>query len=290
MSWLRSHPYIAALLGAMVALSLGALIVSNRSDVGLQTTGLRAWGGVGSDLFDPTARSRAGAKVQRDNIYSQVKSGPPFYYAPGAQNLPLAEDADDLDLNTLLALLAESGKSTSAAPAETPLEAYSFIPQGLISTSTARVKLTPLQRSIFDYGNEAGSIIQSYEERYRAAPQILKDQFEDRKNPAKVAALVSLADALENVGVKLEDVDAPSEIRSAHAKVAASYQELGEKLTLVPQAEGDQAVLEAILAYNAAAEAYVKNFVSLATVISAHGVRFSADDPGTVFTFSQASF
>jgi len=294
MLWLRTHPYIASLAGAVIALGIGAIVVANRSDVSPQLSGLRAWGGVGSNLFDPTS-VRVGRQpdAPSSNLYTQVQSGPPFYYTPATEQLPLMQAQDeinDFDFDAFIALLsAPAGNSAGAEREEMGLDAYSFIPQGLISTSTPRKRLTSTQQVLFDYGNEVGSYIQSFDEQYRNAPQVLKDQFEDREDPEKNGALLSLARALEDVGFQLEAIEAPSEIRSAHQKVAASYKELGEKLSAVPDAKSDQAVLDAILAYNATAEAYVKNYVSLATLISAHGVSFSSDDAGSVFTFSNVS-
>ncbi|MBI4079999.1 hypothetical protein HY414_02120 [Candidatus Kaiserbacteria bacterium] len=289
MNWIRAHPYVATLVATLTVILVGTLVVLNRSGVQPQSTGLRAWGGVGSDLFDPTADVAPGAQTQPDNLYSQVQSGPPFYYAPAAQQLPTASQEDDFDFNAFIATLADSSKASVNIISGSPLDAYSFIPQGLISTSTPARRLSPTQQAIFDYGNEAGSYIQSYEERYRAAPQILKDQFEDREDPEKNAALLSLAGALEDIGFQLEGIEAPSPVSAAHKKVAASYKELGQKLALVPNAKSDQAILDAILSYNAAAEVYVQNYVALATLIGAYGVSFSPEDAGSVFTFSNVS-
>lgn len=292
MQWLYAHPYIASLLGALLAIGIGTIVVLNRSDVEPQPSGLRAWGGVGSNLFDPTnVGTRREPAAPFGNLYTQVQSGPPFYYAPAARQLPLMQgETEDFDFDAFIALLSASSGSTQGGSEEAgALDAYSFIPQGLISTSAPRKRLTPAQQAIFDYGNEVGSYIQSFEERYRSAPQVLKDQFEDRKNPEKNAVLLSLARGLEDVGFQLEAIKAPSEIRSAHQKVAASYKELGAKLSAVPDAKSDEAVLNAILAYNTAVETYVTNFVALATLISAHGVSFSPDDAGSVFTFSAVS-
>lgn len=294
MQWLYAHPYIASLLGALLAISIGMVVVVNRSDVEPQPSGLRAWGGVGSNLFDPTnVGTRSGSQTQPENLYSQVQSGPPFYYAPAGGQLPLMEaqnEVENFDFDAFMVLLsAPSGASAGGGGDAGTLDAYSFIPQGLISTSAPRKRLTPTQQAIFDYGNEVGSYIQSFDEQYQSAPQILKDQFEDREDPEKNAILLSLARALGDVGEQFAAMEAPPEIRSAHKNVAASYRELGAKLSAVPDAKTDEAVLNAILAYNTAVEIYVKNYISLATLISAHGVSFSPDDAGSVFTFTNAS-
>lgn len=290
MSWLRTHVYLASLVGALIITVLGALIVVKRSTVNPQPSGLRAWGGVGSDLFDPTNVRSERQPLPQENLYTEVQNGPPFYYAPAANQLPLVQSqgGDDFDFESFIALLSvpsSSGKSTQTSGTE--LDAYAFIPQGLISTSTGDRERTPIQQALFNYGNEVGSYIQSYEERYRAAPQILRDQFEDRENAEKIAALRSLAGALEDVGYQLEGFEEiPSEVSAAHLKVAASYKELGTKLALIPEAKVDKEIIDAMLAYNAAVETYTKNYISLATLLSLYGVAFSQNDPGNVFTFS----
>ncbi|MBI2610652.1 hypothetical protein HYW60_01810 [Candidatus Kaiserbacteria bacterium] len=292
MSWLFAHPYIAAFGGAILVLVIGGTIVVNRSDVNPQTSGIRAWGGVGSNLFDPTnVGVRQLPSTPADNLYTQVLSGPPFYYTTATEQLPLAQPQSeiDFDFDAFVALLSApprvaAGDGSTAPPA---LDAYSFIPLTLISTSTRGEELTPTQQALFNYGNEAGLYIQSFEDMYRSAPQILKDQFEDREDPEKNAVLLSLARALGDVGEQLAEMEVPSEIVSSHQKVAASYRELGAKLSAVPEANTDEAVLNAMLAYNAAVEAYVRNYVSLATLISAYGVSFAPEDAGSIFTFSQ---
>lgn len=292
MQWLRAHLYLASLLGALLVIVFGILVIANRSGVDPERAELRAWGGVGSNLFDPTGvRTALQPQSEPDNLYSEVKSGPPFYYAPSSE-LPIVrtQGEDDFDFDAFIALLsAPTGSSGEGSAGETGLDIYSFIPQGLISTSTPQKKMTALQRALYDYGNEAGSHIQSHEEENRYAPQVLKDQFEDREDPAKNAALSALAGSLEDLGERLAAMSPPSEVRAAHQKVAASYRALGAKLALVPDARTDAAVLDAILAYNAEAETYVQNYVALATLLSAHGVTFSPDDPGSVFTFSAVS-
>jgi hypothetical protein len=197
---------------------------------------------------------------------------------------------DELDLASLLSLISTS---TNIAPLseETSLDAYAFIPSGLISSGSATDSRTPMQQELYNYGNEVGSTIQSFESLFRNSPQILKDQFEDRQNAAKNQALLSLAQGLQGVGVSLERMeDVPEPVKIAHGKVAASYRALGEKLAEVPKARTEQAILDAMLSYNTSVEAYIKNYVSLATIISAYDVRFKPEDPGSVFVFTNVSF
>src|SRR3989338_8755071 len=297
MSWLRSHPYTASIIGAALLILLGGLIVGKRASVQPQDSSLRAWGGVGANLLNPASENAPGAPYQSgENLYTEVRGGPPFYYAPATAQIPRAEaGADDFDFDAFLGMLSSGGGSASGgglAEGGASFDAYSFIPTGLLSTSTPPGReRTPVQQALYNYANEAASNIQTYEEIYRGAPQILKNQFEDRHDPAKNAALLGVANGLAGVGnalLSMEEI--PSQAQTAHERLGKSYQGMGGKPSLIPDARGDQELIDAMLAYNATVETYVKNYVALATLLSTYGVAFSADDPGSVFTFTQGGF
>ena len=276
-----------SLLGAGLLIIIGVIVVLNRSAAPENTT-TRAWGGVSGYLIGPTGQAFDDSNNAQENIFAQVQNGPPFYYDPSPSE-STATTEDDLDLTSLLSLISTSTNTTPLS-AETSLDAYAFIPSGLISSDFSAESRTPLQQSLYNYGNEVGSTIQSFESLFMNAPQILKDQFEDRQNSAKNEALLSLAQGLAGVGVTLQNMeDVPEPVRVAHGKVAASYKELGKKLADVQKARSEQAVLDAMLSYNASVEAYIRNYISLATIVSAYGVSFSTTDPGSVFTFTNVS-
>src|SRR3989344_2595766 len=291
MSWLRSHSYMVAIIGTVVLLIMGAIIVGKRAAVAPEPSSLRAWGGVGVDFLDTSSRAPSEASPNQEDLYTEVRSGPPFYYAPSAQ-IPQTQPGDvkDLDLDELLAMLSHSPQGAAPKDGASVVDAYSFIPTGLLSTSTTQTSRTPTQLALYNYGNEAASNIQSYEDLYRNAPQIMKNQFENRQNPEKTAALLGLANGLAGVGnalLAMEEV--PSQVLSAHEKLGVSYQEMGERLSRIPAAKYDQDLIDTILAYNSTAETYTKNYIALATLFSAYGVTFGSDDPGSVFTFTQGS-
>ena len=290
MDWLRSHPYMAAVAGTVILIIIGAIIVGKRAAVEPGASSLRAWGGVGANLLDTSSGAQYEASPDQENLYTEVRSGPPFYYAPGAQVLQTQSGgAEDLDLDELLASLSHAPKDKSTS-GSTVVDAYSFIPTGFLSTSTTQTWRTPTQLALYNYANEAASNIQSYEDLYRNAPQIMKSQFEDRQDPDKNAALLGLANSLAGVGnalLAMEEV--PSQVLSAHEKLGASYREMGEKLSRIPAAKYEQDLIEAVLAYNAVAETYTKNYIALVTLFSAYGVTFKSEDPGSVFTFTNTS-
>ena len=289
MQWLRSHLYVVASLGAILLLLLGVFFVLKRSSVAPNgISNLRAWGGVGTK-FSNLPVEGPNQPGPREDLYTEVRSGPPFYYATSSSPITQAQatGADQMDFEEILSMLSHPQQNVSVKSDEGSLNVYSFIPTGLLSVSSGETERTPTQQALYSYANDAASNIQAYEDASRNAPQILKDQFEDRTNPAKNAALVRLATALGGVGdalLVMEEV--PTQIQSAHEKLAESYQEMGKNLARIPSAKDDKGLVELMLAYNATVETFTKNYVSLATTLSAFGVVFKQDDPGSIFTFN----
>ncbi len=290
MQWLRSHPYAAALLSAGLLLIVGTLIVFNRSGVAPEA-GARVWSGGAPGFFNPVGDTGA-LQDPQENLYATVRNGPPFYYDPGRTPVPAPpSSADDLDFEALLSMLSSPSRTKPVdANRETGFDAYSFIPKGLISTSSPS-RRSAAQQALYNYGNEAGGAIQTFEDMSRNSPQVLKNQFEDRRNPGKNAALLALAGGMRGVGRSLLSIEeVPSAVQAAHERLAQSYEEMGERLSKIPEAQTDEAMLQAMLSYNASVETFTKNFVALATLFSAYDVTFGSEDPGSVFTFTQSSF
>ncbi len=294
MQWIRSHIYVVALAGTFILILVGALIVGKKSAVEQgPASSLRAWGGVGANISDPTARTPDQDLTSENSLYTEVRNGPPFYYAPPTTQIPQTQTGEttDFDLQELLATLAHAPKNPPTKVAPLASDAYSFIPAGLLSISpdVDQSERTEAQQKLYDYGNDVAGSIRSYEDLYRNAPHIMKNQFEDRRNPEKNAVLLNLANSLAEVGNALLVVEeVPSQISTAHQKLAKSYKEMGEKLSRIPKAGSDQALLDAMTTYNASAETYTKNYIAFATLFSAHGVKFKSGDPGSIFTFTNA--
>ncbi len=289
MEWLRLHPYTVALIGSALVVFIGAYFVAQRVAVAPDSSVSRNWGNVGGTLSDPIANALAPTTNTQQNLYTQVRSGPPYVWS-GTQNTQ-DTPADTFDFDAFVASLTKPPANTGATvQTDAGVDAYSFIPGGMISTSTPQKPRTPDQVALHEYGNEAGGNIQFFEETHASMPQTLKDQFEDRGNPAKNAALIDLGNALAHVGQQLSDIEAPGAVATANKNLAESYKEIGGKLALIPNAQGDLQLITAMRTYDDAVDKFVKNYVALATLLSVSGVTFSADEPGSVFTFSAASF
>ena len=191
-------------------------------------------------------------------------------------------------------LAQENGTTTVAQDSSVTNSAYAFIPTGLVSIETPK-KRTALQNSLYQYGNDVGSYIQSFEQENPNESQVLWDQAQDRTDAGKAAALTQLAQSLSSLGTTLAQMDGPdqsevpSQLVSAHDALAKSYQDLGTKLALVPKTQSDADFVAAVNAYDVSAQAFTKNYVNMANLFVAYGVTFASGDPGSVFTFTQTA-
>src|SRR3990167_7185018 len=117
MKWLRAHPYLTALIGAALLIVTGAYIVANRSAVEPES-GVRVWGGTGVNFFGSASDAGNNIPSNREGLYSEILSGPPFYYGSTNTQIPSQiESVNDFDFNEFLAMLSSSGgASTNTKP------------------------------------------------------------------------------------------------------------------------------------------------------------------------------
>ncbi len=286
MDWLRGHPYSAALGAAGFLVILGIIIIGSRSG----TTVLqnpRVWGGGAQPLIDPSRMSNPVLDIQRH--FEQATNTQLYIYTSAGGTESTESTAQGID--NLLAELSTPRSNTGTSNTIGTELAYSFIPTGLIATTSAQFAVkTDAQIALFNYGNEAGSYIQSYDDFNRNAPVILRNQAEDRQNEEKREAVRRIARSLSSVGRNMATIeDVPAAVLSAHTALAVSYQEIGGKLEKIPSAEGDEAFINAIKDYNASVEHFVTRYVTLARLFSIHGVIFAPHEAGSVFTFKNTS-
>lgn len=308
MDWLRMHPYMEVGIGIAFILGIGALVVSTRTATEPRG-GSQTWSGVSGVLSNPNYEGGvvpAGTSESRgQSIFEQVQSGAPFTYSspvmPSHTDLselvPTSgdEEADIFDFEAFLALLGEGSTSVTTDVSnvdEGTGIAFEFLPQGFISTSSApSVERTEAQSALFDYGNELGSSIEAFEALYPNQTEVFTDSLEDRGNADKTAAVERIARGMMELGASLGNLDpVPTTVAGVHKKLVSSYRAMGEKLLVVPRAADDNALLEAINAYNASVDDYIENYIAVATLFSSFGVTFGTDDPGSIFTFTAASF
>lgn len=293
MEWVRAHPYTSALLASCLLLVAGLLIVQRRS---LATPAAKpaAWGG-GATLLNPTAfdphyLGRANVGVQPEHSANPIGSA---YIPPEPSSIGSITANAGFDFAAFLAQLSGGTQQTQSTNAsanpDAMLDPYTFIPSDLISTSSAVARSGNVQ-ALYDYGNTIGAYIQSFESQNRTMVQVLKGQVEDRSDPVKKESVRSLGRAMSAIGTSMLGLDGvPDAVESAHNALARAYEEAGEALGAIPDAERDQEFVAAITAYNGKADTLTKRYVDMALFFSIQGVRFNSEDAGSVFTFNPAA-
>ncbi|MEK7134068.1 MAG: hypothetical protein AAB804_03280 [Patescibacteria group bacterium] len=294
MEWIRAHPYAYALCAAGVLLVGGIFIVQKQGSATVSDKA-GAWDGANLGVLNPTSYgpTENTGTSKEVNIMQQVQNSAPYTYIPPA----VVGDSEggggsgSFDLNSFIAMLGQ-GSTPQVDPTQdaSAPDAYSLIPTGLMSTTTAQNSRTTTQQTLYDFGNDIGSYIQSFEEQHPTMSFTLKDHAEDRNDPQKAAAVGRVAQELKGVGQSLLSIETvPSGIAPAHTALAKSYVAVGTNLALLAEAKDDADFLHAIEVYNASADTFVKNYVAIATLFGAYGVVFSPTDAGSVFTFTPAS-
>ncbi len=302
--WVYRHPYASVVAIACFLFLSGIFVVQERVGLApppmIQTVG----GDIRSILGPPGYVPQATEPIQgsgQSSIMSQTQAQAPYNYTappivatgrPPAQNPAATVTTNSFDFDALLAQLigpvgATGVESTSTGGADTQ-NLYTNIPQTMVSTSSqAGITRTQDQQSLYNYGNEIGATIQTFETTHGNESQVLKDQMEDRTNPLKNAAVVQIGKDLEDIGRTFDAMEnIPEAVQTQHAALANSYKEIGHNLQLIPTAQSTVQLLDAIKVYNASADTFVKNYVAVAQVFSNFGVDFSSNEAGSVFTFT----
>ncbi len=300
MKWFEAHPYATGLLAAVALVAFGAFVVNQRASVTPSASGTNAWGGglpvnpaTGATGSVPPATE---PPQNQETIMQQVQSGPPFTYLPpqtaSSTTVVNSAQANSFDFNAFMAQLEQESApatdtSASVSGNGSMQNAYAYVPSGLVATTTSEQTQTPAQKALYDYGNEVGSYIESFETENPNEAATLTNQITDRGNADKAAAVEQLGQNLSQVGKSLLNIqDVPTSAVSDNTALAESYEEIGANLALVPQAQRDSDVVTAIETYDTSADTFTRNYVALANLFASYGVVFAASDPGSVFTFT----
>ena len=295
-SWVYGHPYISSLVGAITLIVIGAAVVVVRTPVAAQAPSIIAW--QGSAPTNSSYYSQTGQQSPQQIAQEVIQNAPtPTFTEPAASSAsapaPSTQTGGD-DYVALLEHLAASSSGTgpvqSTAGADTLAQAYTYIPQGFIATTTpAQKPLSPSQQAVYQYGNDVGSMVQSFEQENPNQPEILKDQAEDRTDSSKNTALITLGQHYVALGQQMEAMDnVPTIVQKLHDNLALSYEAMGQKLQQVPAAQSDSDFIKAIEAYDSTVDSYSMNYGALAQFFLIAGVSFSPGDPGSEFAFQSS--
>lgn len=199
-----------------------------------------------------------------------------------------SSSGDDAWEALITSLVSHRTNNTTSFASSSEPSAYSFIPGG-ISAPVPTKTMTPEQRSLYEYANAVGTAIQAFESGHTDMPAILQAQAQNPSDTRAREVLKQLARDFTQLAKDVASISPPSSIATAAAGLSAGYNGMGEKLLLVPDAVTDQQRIDAMLAYNSAADEYIRSVVGLADLFSAFGVKFEKTDPGAIFSFSAAS-
>lgn len=297
MDWIRAHLFLAMLGAAGILILVGAIIIKEKAATA--EPAISAWSGAGNTPPD----SLSFREPLPEAIVTQENAGdfnpsptirPLFSYNfPFSNNNQrgIAEKQDVIDLDALKAVLGQSAPQPNLKSTPVPEDsaydyAYSFIPRGLISTATPAKTLTPEQKVFFDYGNAIGSPIKSFDGSHKNMVPVLTDFFRDHANKPKAAAVLSLANDYEQLGRSLASMaGVPKEASVLHDSLAQGYITVANGLAQLTKTTSDKETVDAVLAYDKSADKFIKNYVAIVDLFSAHEVKFSPSDPGSVFAF-----
>lgn len=285
MDWMRRHQYFAGLAGAGLLVVVGYAMVANRIAIGPSgaSNAIDIHGVIQNT--DPAAPIPSTPQPVRptavDVPYTKITQP-----SPTTSQTP---QNDNFDWNSFIGSLSHATTQMSAGGTDTGIsDAYAFVPSNLISPPYEQSlnTMTASQKALYGWGSDAGGAIKSYEDSHPNQAAILTNHMQDRDNPAKIAAMKQLGADLKNVALTIDNMGTPPpQLATAAPELAAAYRDIGEKLAAVPDSKGDEAIVKAILTYNSAAEAFVQKYVNVVLILQANDVKFTQDEPGSVFMF-----
>ncbi|MDO8552477.1 MAG: hypothetical protein Q7S01_03010 [bacterium] len=315
MHWLREHRHTVALIGAAVFVVVGGILA--RNNTGASELGNIKNVAVEYPYYAPSADTEGvSVKNQRTNPQSAVSD-------IGSSTASLAVFFDRASTPERPPTTSVTQTATKIVP-QTPTKSQSTITNSayssffrtlsnILSPSDTR---TPEQKELYNYGNEVGSIVKTFENSHGNLTQVLKTFFDSRVDPSKAAATPEIADAYAQLtrgipssagttpasataGVQSiandyaqlsfaigSIADVPPQAEILNAKLAKGYGDVAQGMSKLAKTDNNDALLEAINSYNATAEEFIRTYVALADLFSAYGVKFSASDPGSIFSFS----
>ena len=280
MTIFSKHPYSFIVAGVGIVF----LIVVLTLNTGTAPRGPTTYVSGGSVLFSPTNETPAAPSSPATPV------GP----VPSPATLPTQPAAStSLSFAQSTPQSAPSAQQPSPAPAQQQdsssidliKQAYALLPSGF-SLPTATIR-TPTQQALYDYGNQAGLAVMTFQNAHSDAADVLKRWLGSRQDPVAQAAVRSIATDMIATGDALMKLSPPTAAASANTALASSLHDAGTNMLAVVDASGsDDTLTTAIETYDASADAFTSAFLSLSTLLSASSVTFSSTDTGQVFQFN----
>lgn len=307
MHWLRAHMPLALLSFAAILFLLGSFAATREPQNKTSPSSYPIWVEEDIPAGQSSAYSYGPSQTQalsQGTVQEERQDGGDWPFAYSYMQLfgsvaPTPQTKDGPSVAG--APLKTSVQPASAEDAETAVpkvnsffqNAYSLIPRGLINTAAPKQKSrTPEEQELYEYGNAVGAEIQTFESAHKNATETLKNFFPEKggfsaDDPIAVAAILALAGDYSRLGGTIANISfVPESARELHIALAKSYEGVGDGLSALAKTPANGDITKAVLAYDEKADVFIKNFVALAEFFSARGIKFSASDPGSVFSFS----
>jgi hypothetical protein len=288
------HPYLLASLALSAILIIGVLFVLSRQPVSPRSAD--TWGVYGgvrtlAPSFGPT--KGPGEDSSSENFTAPAYASITLLSDGGVQagdETGEYGNPDSLD-DLLFALATQHIYPNNGAGLIDVADAFSFFPTGIRAIhEEQQPAMSDRQMALFQYANAIGTHIQAHEVRYRSGGDRdpLTLIFEKRGDVETIASARAIAEMFGDLGKRVRSVPPPEGIEAAHKALADGYENLETFLKAVIEAstKSDEEILEAVYAYNSAADTLAEAFVNIATIISVSEIPLSSSDAGSVFVFT----
>jgi hypothetical protein len=310
MGWLREHTTLLYGIGVGLVVLTGAVLVSNKFATNTETTQYTwgSYGGAGrfisSEVFDTSLTDPLPLEEQFNiaDLYRNLETNPDRTHASFVSGTPsTVGELNDLitsgevfefgeqSIEEFLASITPSASTQALFTDSDQESAYYYIPKTL-STGPVRTtfEMTDAERALYNYGNDAGAPIELYGTLWGNTQAFVHRGFvEDRDDPKKREDLLKLAGGLSDVSMSLKDLDfMPGEVTKYHADIVDAYAAVAEKTRALAQTQTDEELLTAIEDYNAAADEFLRAYLSLSNVFLLNNITYPETEPGRVFVYS----
>lgn len=280
----RLHPY-AVIFTLMTLVIVGMWLVKTRTVPPKQGATI-TWSGGGS--ISPTGEATPSVRPEEKTPIQELREGKTVTFpvlGVRSNEETAAPLQFDSSFSALLSTVLRPTQNTGAKSAYPLADSYQFFPTTEPPGSDAARTTTPL----YVYGNQMGSLIQTFETGTDSRLSTLKNFFSNRKNAGNRTGIESIAATLDRLGQDIGLIQPPPEALQLHKELVAAYGELSKKMRELPRAESDADLIAALNAYNASADRFGKIFAAIVILFQASDVQFASSDPGIVFSFSAAS-
>lgn len=283
-------PYrLAALATIALLLIVGATLVISTQEENRADGTTRSWGAYGTaqspqlPLFVTTSSEEALTYQELLTTYTQQTNVPFTSWSPYDQSPEAAHTATE-----------PRPAQGEVGPAPEPFDFTSWV-SGLFSLSfgtptagEAAESRSPLQQSLYDYGNSAGAAMLAFEDSHPTQVEVLEAYMTERSDAA-AAAVHTLASDYRTLADELGALEAPTAVRGAHADLVAAYRDAADKLDVIANTRADTDLPAVITSYSGAVSAHAESYARITTLLQTYEVRFSNSDPGAVFVFTSSS-